>query len=298
LQTATTKTKSHKGLVQVDNGILPMQANEAIKGLANYIEDNLWTKISAGVYGFAGSSGVTPFATDLTAYLDARKIGNNQLMDMDPRYVVLNTDAEANALGLRAFQDASFGGGTDVIMNGQIGRKLGALWAMSQRVPTHTSGTAAGATTNAAGYAIGATTITMAAAGTGTVLVNDIISFAGVSGTYVVSAGDADVSNGGTLTFSPGLATAIPASAVAITVKGSFVQNLLIHRDCLTFAMAPLLETVQIEGATLQATAIDEISGLSLRLEISRQYRQYQWVFDALFGGKVIRGNAGVYIAG
>lgn len=287
-----------KGLSQVDRNILPMQANEAIKGLANYIEDNLWTKLSAGIYGFAGTPGTTPFSTDLSAYLDARKIGNNQLMDLDPRFVVLGTDAEANALGLRAFQDASFGGGNGVIMNGQIGQKLGATWLMSQRVPTHTSGTAAGATTNTAGYAVGATAITLAAAGTGTILAADIISFAGVAGTYNVQVGLGDVSAGGAITISPGLLTAIPTSAKAVTLKASFVQNVLLHRDCQTFAMAPLLDTIQVPGATLQVTAIDEISGLSLRLEVSRQYRQYQWAFDALWGSKVIRGNAGVYIGG
>jgi hypothetical protein len=287
-----------KGLVQVDNAILPMQASEAIKGLANYIEDDLWTSIAASVYGFAGVGGVTPFATDLTAYLDARKIGNKQLMEMDPRFVVLDTDSEANALGLRAFQDASFGGGTDVIINGQIGRKLGALWLMSQRVPTHTSGTLTGSGTTVTGInAIGVTTVALSGGASGTILAGDIIKFGATSPyTYnvVSSVGGATPSS---VTFSPGLFAATAAADV-VSIKPSFVQNLLIHRDCQTFAMAPLLETVQIPGATLQATAIDEVSGLSLRLEVSRQYRQYQWAFDALWGKKVIRANAGVFIAG
>jgi hypothetical protein len=284
--------------VQVDNSILPMQASEAIKGLANYIEDDLWTSIAASVYGFAGVGGVTPFATDLTAYLDARKLGNKQLMEMDPRFVVLDTDSEANALGLRAFQDASFGGGTDVIINGQIGRKLGALWLMSQRVPTHTSGTLTGSGTTVTGInAIGATTVALSGGASGTILAGDIIKFGATSPyTYnvVSSVGGATPSS---VTFSPGLFAAT-AGAEVVSIKPSFVQNLLIHRDCQTFAMAPLLETVQIPGATLQATAIDEVSGLSLRLEVSRQYRQYQWAFDALWGKKVIRANAGVFIAG
>jgi hypothetical protein len=287
-----------KGLVQVDNNILPMQANEAVKALANFIEDNLWTKITAGVFAFAGTGGVTPFATDLTAYLDARKLGNKNLMDLDPRYVVLDTDAEANALGLRAFQDASFGGGDGVIMNGQIGRKLGATWMMSQRVPTHTGGTLTGSGTTVTGVnAIGATTIALSGGASGTLLAGDIIQFGATSKfTYnvVSSVGGSTPSS---VTITPGLFAATAGAEVVIN-KGTFVQNLLIHRDCQTFAMAPLLETVQVPGATLQATAIDEISGLSLRLEVSRQYKQYQWSFDALWGSKVIRANAGVYIAG
>lgn len=287
-----------KGLVQVDNGILPMQANEAIKALANYIEDNLWSKLSLGIYAFAGTSGVTPFATDLTAYLDARKLANKNLMDIDPRFVVLDTDSEANALGLRAFQDASFGGGDGVIINGQIGRKLGATWLMSQRVPTHTAGTLAGTGTTVTGVnAIGATVIALSGGASGTILAGDIIKFGATSNfTYnvVSSVGGGTPSS---VTITPGLFAAT-AGAEVVSIKPTFVQNVLIHRDCQTFAMAPLLETVQVPGATLQMTAIDEVSGLSLRLEVSRQYRQYQWAFDALWGSKVIRGNAGVYIGG
>lgn len=287
-----------KGLVQVDNGILPMQANEAIKGLANYIEDNLWSKLALGIFGFAGTGGVTPFATDLSAYLDARKVGNKNLMAMDPRFMVIDTDAEANALGLRAFQDASFGGGTDVIINGQIGRKLGATWLMSQRVPTHTGGTLAGSGTTVTGVnAIGATTIALSGGASGTILAGDIIKFGATSPyTYnvVSSVGGATPSS---VTITPGLFAAT-AGAEVVSIKGTFVQNVLLHRDCQTFAMAPLLETIQVPGASLQATSIDEVSGLSLRLEVIRQYRQYQWTFDALWGSKVIRANAGVWLAG
>ena len=71
-----------KGLTQVDRGILPMQAAEAVKSVANGIEDYLWslTHGALGFYGFAGVSGTTPFAADLGAYLDARKIA--ELIDL------------------------------------------------------------------------------------------------------------------------------------------------------------------------------------------------------------------------
>jgi hypothetical protein len=87
-----------------------------------------------------------------------------------------------------------------------------------------TNGTAAGATTDAAGYAIGATAITLAVAGTGTILDNDTITFAGDTTPYKVAVGDTNVANGGTITLqTPGLLQAIPASATAITVKTSGV---------------------------------------------------------------------------
>ena len=81
-------------------------------------------------------------------------------------------------------------------------------------------GTAVGATTNATGYAAGVTSITLAAAGTGTLLVGDVIQFAGdTRNTYRVGTAVANVSAGGAVTISPALVTAIPASATAITVK-------------------------------------------------------------------------------
>jgi hypothetical protein len=287
-----------KGLSQVDRGILPMQAKEAVKSLANGIEDYLWTLTDGlgGFYGFAGTSGTTPFSTDLSAFLDGRKVANKQLMDMDPRFMVIDTDAEANALALRAFQDASFRGDTDGIINGQIGRKLGATWLMSQRVPTHVSGAGAGyLINNGPGYAIGIGTVTVNT-GTGAINVGDIISFTGHKQTYQVQStvGGATVTS---ITFLPGLVTAV-VNTEAITVRGSFVKNVLIHRDAIAFAMAPLMDTIQVPGATLTATAVDEVSGLSLRLEVSRQHRQVQWSFDALYGGAIVRPNAGIWVAG
>jgi len=295
-----------KGLSQVDKGILPMQAAEAVKALANGIEDYLWSLYPAS-YGFAGVAGTTPFSTDLSAYLDARKVGNNQLMDMDPRYVVINSDAEANALGLRAFQDASFRGDTDGIINGQIGRKLGALWMMSQRVPSHTTGTYAYPGTpyeinNGAGYAIGIKTVTVDGGALGTLVAGDIIQFVGLTGTtghaqtytVVSTVGGSTITS---ITFEPGLVVAVVDNE-DIAKKGGHVLNSLIHRDAIAFAMAPLQDTIIVPGATTQAVAIDEVSGLSLRLEVTRQHRQVQFSYDALYGAAVPRPNAWIRIAG
>src|SRR5262245_38367720 len=87
---------------------------------------------------------------------------------------------------------------------------------------------ATGATTNTTGYGINTTTVTLASAGTGAVRVGDIITFGSDTQTYVVTSGDTDVSNGGTLSFTPGLKKAIPATATAITLtaKDLFTDGL------------------------------------------------------------------------
>lgn len=91
------------------------------------------------------------------------------------------------------------------------GRPLGMLW--------REEGTATSATTNAAGYAIGATQITLAPAGTGNIRSGDTVTFAGDSNRYVVTLGAPDVSVGDTIDLAPpGLRQAIPNAATAVAL--------------------------------------------------------------------------------
>lgn len=83
-----------------------------------------------------------------------------------------------------------------------------------------TPGTANLATTDTAGYAIGVGTISLALAGTGTIKIGDRFRFQGVKGIYTATSADADVSNGGSVSFTPTLTEAIPAAATMIHVGG------------------------------------------------------------------------------
>jgi len=286
-----------KGLVQADNGIIPMQAKEAIKGLANNIEDYLWTLLMAKVGNSTGTAGTTPFGTGLDDFLAADKILNDNLADTEDRFMIINTAAKASAMGLRAIQDASFrSGGPNSLMSGEIGNVLNARWLMSQRVPNQTAGTWTNVGTTTGTNAAGATTVNLTG-GTGSILAGDLISFAGypLESYVVVSAtGTAPTT---AVVVSPALVTAKSATEI-VTVRATHARNILIQKNCLAFAMAPLLDTIEVPGATMQAVAIDEVSGLSLRLEVSRQHRQTQWSFDALYGGAVIRESLGCWLVG
>ena len=87
-----------------------------------------------------------------------------------------------------------------------------------------TTGTASGATCSAI-EPVGETSIALSSAGTGTILVGDVINFGnGDSTDYLVTTGDTDVSNGGTLVITPGL---VVATAVGTTISiKSTVLNL------------------------------------------------------------------------
>lgn len=88
-----------------------------------------------------------------------------------------------------------------------------------------TTGTASGATTNTTGYAAGVSTVTLASAGTGTIIIGDVIKYGNdPDSEYVVTAGDADVSNGGTVSFTPALVTAIGTVATPIYVQSNVLN--------------------------------------------------------------------------
>jgi len=79
------------------------------------------------------------------------------------------------------------------------------------------SGLATSATTDATGYAIGLSSVTLAAAGTGAALKGNVITFAGDATQYTITSGLNSVAVGGSITFTPALVQAIPAATTAIT---------------------------------------------------------------------------------
>ncbi len=292
-----------KEVLESVGGVIPMQASEAIKSLVNYANAFIMGKY-LGVYGYFGTAATTPFLSTGAGTADAtgaRKVLNNQLAPLDSRRFVIDPDAEANALNNRAFQDMSFSGSAEGIVEGKINRKLGFDWFMDQQVPTHTKGVATGTPLTNGGEPLGETTIVTDGWTNDTtdiLLEGDIITFAGHTQTYVVTAdADSGASTGpATIVIAPGLQVTV-GDGVAITVKASHVVNLAFHRDAFAFASRPLKDSAQGLGSIIES-ATDPVSGLSLRLEISRQHKQTQFSYDMLFGASLVRRELACRLAG
>ena len=284
-----------KGLAQVQDGIVPMQVSEAIKSLANTIDNFLWglTHDGGGFFGYAGTAATVPFATDLTTLTQAIKLAEEQLMpiDVEDTFLIVNPAAKANMMLLRQVADASVRGSDQTVVRGTIGEIMGLTGVMSQNVPSHTSGTdLTGAINDTTGLAVGTTTLVVDGFSPA-VQPGDIITIAGDTQTYVATGTPTTTE----IIIEPPLKVAIPTADgnEVITVKADHVSNLLIQRNAIAFAIAPLPE----EGPGM-ATAVDPESGLTLRLERTRQNKQWQWSFDALYGASVVRRELGVRIAG
>lgn len=288
-------------IASVMSGTVPMQASEAVKALANSIDDYILGK-HVSFYGAAGTAGTTPFASVITVAGTARKLLNKQLAPMDGRSAVLDPDAEANLLALSNIIQFDQRGDQGGIINGTIGRKLGFDWYMDQNISSYTPGTgwASGNIASTVGGAVGDTTLNIInATASGTIKIGDIFTLVAdtASQQYVVTA-NATISAtvAVAISFYPPLKTTVATGATLVVVSATYIPNLAFHRDAFAWASRPLADISGL-GNTFQSVA-DPVSGVALRLEMSRQYKQSTFSYDVLGGANVIRRELGVKILG
>lgn len=276
------------------NVILSNQIQQGMRTLVNEIESDL-----AGLHVKAsrayGTAGTAPFGTaaDLSDSAGALRIlEENGAQGLDFQ-LVLGTAAMAN---LRGKQSVLFkvneAGREDMLRNGITDRLQNLALRQSAQVKTVVSGTGAASTTNTTGYAVGATVITLASAGTGTILAGDVISFAGDANKYLVVAGDTDVSNGGAITIAaPGLMKAIPAAATAVTLSATSARNMFFARSAIALATrAPALPE-QGDSAVDRMIITDPLTGLSFEISMYAQYRQMQYEIAMAWGCAAVKGE-------
>lgn len=271
------------------NVIFSNQMVQAMRTLVNEIESDI-----AGTYIAAsrayGTAGTTPFGTDTSELMQARKILVDNGASQGDLQAVLDTGAGANLrtlYGINTDRDWS-----NVPMNerGVLVTPHGMSVRESGQVVIPTVGTGASATTDNAGYDVGDTVITLASAGTGTTVAGDVITFAGDDNKYVVAAGDTDVSDGGTITLAkPGLKQAIATSATAITVISAGPRSLVFARSAIALATrAPALPE-QGDSAVDSMMVTDPLSGLTFEVRVYAQYRQVRYEVAAAWGTKAVK---------
>jgi hypothetical protein len=74
-----------------------------------------------------------------------------------------------------------------------------------------------------------------------------------------------------------------------VTLKASHAVNLAFQFGAFTFADRPLASatTTRTMLGSKIVMATDPVTGMSLRLEVTRQNKQTQWSFDHLYGAKL-----------
>jgi hypothetical protein len=254
------------------NIILRDQFSQAMRALTNEVEADL-AALTRGFSRAYGTAGTTPFASDLKAAAQ----------------MVMDTSAGANVRSVPNSSQVNLAGTDSILRQGVLLDMYGMALRESAAILPTAAGTGASATTNTAGYAVGATAITLASAGTGTILAGDIITFAGDTNSYVVAVGDSDTSNGGIITLTaPGLRKAIPAAATAITLTAASTRNAAFARSAIQLATrAPALPQ-QGDSAVDRMIVTDPVSGLSFEVSMYAQYRQMQYEVSLAWGCAVV----------
>ena len=319
--TLTVANQKHIG-VNFTSAELTMQLDDfaervlkpRISQLASSIDADVANAYKA-IYASVGTPGTTP-STSLVLLQAQQKLNENAAV-MSPRYATVNPAANAGLVeGMKGLFNP-----TDTVSrqfkNGMMG--TGVLGFdevnMSQSIKVHTTGSRAGTIlVNESISAQGQATITLDGLSSGTtVTVGDVFTIANVYAVnpqtrestgslqqFVVTV--AQAASGGdmvNMAISPAIFTSasalatvdsFPANNAAVTFLGSastaYPQNLVYHKDAITFATADLLLP---QGVDMAARA--NHNGISLR--VVRQYDinndRLPCRIDVLYGFSTIR---------
>ena len=319
--TLTVASQKHIG-VNFTSAELTMQLDDFADRVLKPRISQLASSIDADVanaYKYIGNSVGTPGTTPATSLvlLQAQQKLNENAAVMNPRYATVNPAANA---GLVEGMKGLFNPGSTIsnqFKNGMMG--TGVLGFdeinMSQSIKVHTCGTrdAAAATICAASVtAEGTATLSLSQASvTTTIKAGDVFTIASVYAVnpqtrettgslfqFVALADATGVTGTWTVTVAPiysaahALATVntLPLVNAVVTFLGSasgqYAQNLVYHKDAITFATADLLLP---QGVDMAARAVH--NGISLR--VVRQYDinndRMPCRIDVLYGFSTIR---------
>jgi hypothetical protein len=288
-----------KEIEEAEDGIVPDTIDEAVKALAEQINSDVLDNYKH-VYNTVGTAGATPFGSDYSEASAARKTLNNESVPTADRRVLIDPDAEENAINLSEFADASFTDDDSVIMEGEIGRKLGFDWAMDQQVKTHTAGSITNDPTVSGAHTAGATAVTLSTDADDEVHFNkgDLITFAGNSQVYAVRE-DLDLGNSasGDVKIEPDLQNDLSdGDAVSLNETTDHAANLAFHRNFAALAIRPIQDG-PTPGSIIR-TMTDPVTGIPLRLEVQRQWKQTVWSFDVLYGTGPLQPRLAVRLKG
>jgi hypothetical protein len=319
--TLTVASQKHIG-VNFTSAELTMQLDDFAERVLKPRISQLASSIDADVansFLSIGNSVGTPGTTPATSLvlLQAQQKLNEAAAVMSPRYATVNPAANAGLVeGMKGLFNP-----TDTISkqfkNGMMG--TGVLGFdeinMSQSIKQFTTGSrgATGATLSASVSTQGATTIAITGGGNaGTVKIGDVFTvadcfavnpqtrestgslfqFVATANVTLGSSGEGNITVAPIYTSDNALATvnSFPASGKAVVFVGAassqYAQNLVYHKDAITFATADLLLP---QGVDMAARAVH--NGISLR--VVRQYDinndRMPCRIDVLYGYSTIR---------
>ena len=266
--------------------VLAQQFADAFGQIRDAIEKSVADeaiKASSRAYGTAGTA---PFA-------DGTKMGDlanmKGILDLNKapasgRSIVLSPAAETSMLTNQAnLIKVNEAGSDQMLRQGIIMPVYGFNVRSSAQLETHTKGTGSSYVTNlASSLDKGAQSIAIDT-GSGTILAGDVVTFAGDSNKYVVSAD-------GTTTLvtigEPGLRQSL-ADGVAMTIGNDYTPSIALHKSAIALAIRP--PKAPNEGDMLTRELVtDPYSGITFEVALVKGQRVVQFQVSAVWGVKAV----------
>ncbi len=266
--------------------------SQGMRTLRNLAEVDAATALKQGASRAFGTAGTTPFASDLSALTNARKILQDNGAPLSDLWYTGDSNSGLNLRNLGIFQQAYQAGSDAERRSGDFLPQFGFKIKESAGIGLHTKGTGASYTTDGSAYAVGAMAITLIT-GTGTVVAGDVVTFAGDTNKYVAKSG---VAAPGVITLqAPGLKVAIAASATAMTVGNNYTANVAFERAACVGIIRP---TLIPENPTITQMPISDDLGMTyLMLDIA-QYGQRTWELHLAWGFQTVNGEFSTLVLG
>jgi hypothetical protein len=266
------------------------QIAQAYRTCVNKIELDGWNEARKNATRAYGTAGTTPFASNFNDLAQVQKILVDNGMPFDGQLsAIYDTTSMANLQSLSQLQKMNEAGTGELLRQGSVAELMGFILKRSAQIGVTTKGTGASYTTDTAGYAVGATAITLIT-GSGTILAGDVVTFAGDTNKYVVAVGNTAP---GVITLaSPGLRVAIPTSATAMTIGGNFTANVALHRNAIELAMRPPAQPEGGDAAVDNMVVQDPHSGLTFELAAYKGYQKMMIEVRALYQWKAWKPDA------
>jgi hypothetical protein len=264
------------------------QIAQAIRAAANEVETDLAAAAYLGASRAYGTAGTTPFASTLADPAQVRKILDDNGAPASGRSLVIDTSAGAALRTLGQLTKANEAGTAMTLRDGELLNLHGFSIRESAQITNPAVGTSSTAVIATGGYAVGATTITLKAAGTGTIVAGDVITIQDDPNKYVVTVGAAAVSGAVIQIAAPGLRKAIVGEKT-ITISATGPRNVAFSQDALLLAARLPLVPSEGDMAIEREIITDPRSGLSMYLEVYPGYRMNRYQISLAWGVKAIK---------
>jgi len=257
------------------------QIAQAIRALVNEVEGDIYDAAVDGVSRAHGTSGTTPFASNLGASAHAKQILDDNGAPLNNRSLILNTTAGVNLRKNTTLVNVSDSGSSATLRDGELLNLHGFSVKESAKVQDVTIGTGSSKTIDGA-LAKGATSLTLAD-GSGTILAGDILTIGNFKyGVKTALAGNVVVIN------EPGLQEAV-ANDATVTVNAISPRNIAMSQNAVVLATRLPVAPKDGDQALGREVITDPRTGMSLEFVKWPGYDMNVYHVRAAWGVKVLK---------